>query len=130
VTDDQRGAPDGGLTADEDRQHTEGFARIGEALAAGKTFEEACATLEVPDGALRRMIVDDYLKVAVAQRHFQGGESTEAVAAALRVPVERVERARGEMIAEVAARSVEVFRQQAGIGDKPPDGDEPPSGLN
>jgi len=106
--------PAGGFTPEEDRLHESGIAAIREGLAAGLGFDAACARIEAADPDLRRIIVDDFLKVTIAQRHFQGGESTEAVAAALGISAARVEFARKEMLAEVAAASVDVFRRQGG----------------
>lgn len=111
--DNEKKSP-GGLTPEEDRLHVAGFAAIQAGIAAGLGFDEACARVESPDPELRRLIVDDFLKVTIAQRHFQGGESTSAIAEALGVPVERIEVARREMISEVAAASVDVFRKQSG----------------
>jgi len=104
----------GAFSAEEERIHDTGFARIQEGLAAGFGFDKACEGIEAPDDELRRIIVDDYLKVTIAQRNFQGGESTSDIAASLGIPVGRVELARREMLAEVAAASVEVFRGQGG----------------
>ncbi len=109
----QQGAA-GAFSAEEERLHEAGFAAIRAGLAEGLGFEAACARVEAADADLRRIIVDDYLKVTIAQRHFHGGESTDEIAAALRVSVERVEFARQEMLAEVAAASVDVFRRQGG----------------
>jgi hypothetical protein len=103
-----------GFTAEEERLHEAGFAAIGAGLAAGLGFAEACERVEAADPDLRRIIVDDFLKVTIAQRHFQGGESTAAVAAALKISEERVEYTRREMLAEVAAASVDAFRRQGG----------------
>jgi hypothetical protein len=108
------GPPASGFTPEEERLHEEGCAAIRAGLEAGLGFEEACGRIATGDADLRRIIADDYLKVMIAQRHFQGGESTEAVAAALKISVERVEFARREMLAEVAAASVDVFRRQGG----------------
>ncbi|HEY5999676.1 MAG TPA: hypothetical protein VI078_10305 [bacterium] len=108
--------PTGAFTDEEERLHAEGFAAINAAMAAGLAFDAACARIDVADPDLRRIIIDDFLKVTIAQRHFQGGESTEQVAGALGIPVERVEFARKEMLAEVAAASVDVFRRQSGQG--------------
>ncbi len=108
------GTVPGGFSAEEERLHEAGFATINEGLAAGLGFEAACAGITAADADLRRIIVDDYLKVTIAQRNFQGGESTSAIAAALGISVERVEFARREMLAEVAAASVSVFRSQGG----------------
>jgi hypothetical protein len=108
------GPPAGGFTPEEERLHQEGFSAIRAGLEAGLDFDEACANVVTADADLRRIIVDDYLKVTIAQRHFQGGESTEAIAAALKISIERVEFARREMLAEVASASVDVFRRQGG----------------
>jgi len=104
----------GGFTAEEERLHEAGFAAISSGLAAGLGFVEACARIEVEDADLRRIIIDDFLKVTIAQRHFQGSASVADVAAALGISSERVEFARREMLAEVAAASVDVFRRQGG----------------
>ena len=104
----------GGFTPEEERQHDAGFAAIREGLAAGQDFAQACERVVADSPDLRRIIVDDFLKVTIAQRHFQGGESTEQVAAALGISVERVEFTRREMLAEVAAAAVDVFRRQGG----------------
>jgi hypothetical protein len=106
----------GGFTPEEDRLHDAGIAAIRAGLEAGESFDAACGHIAVSDPDLRRIIVDDFLKVTIAQRHFQGGESTEQIAGALGISAERVEFARKEMLAEVAAASVDVFRRQSGQG--------------
>jgi hypothetical protein len=106
----------GGFTPEEDRIHETGIAAIRAGLASGESFDEACGRIEAADPDLRRIIIDDFLKVSIAQRHFQGGESTDEVARALGISPERVEFARKEMLAEVAAASVDVFRRQSGQG--------------
>ena len=108
------GGTAGGFTAEEERLHEAGFAAIREGLASGLEFAQACERVAAPEPDLRRIIVDDYLKVTIAQRHFQGGESIADIAAALGISGERVEFARKEMLAEVAAASVDVFRRQGG----------------
>ena len=110
----QEGPVAGGFTAEEERLHDEGFAAIRAGLESGLGFAEASERVSAPDPELRRIIVDDFLKVTIAQRHFQGGESTESIARALGISAERVEFARKEMLAEVAAASVDVFRRQSG----------------
>jgi len=110
----REGPVSGGFTAAEERLHEAGFATIHAGIAAGFGFERACAALETIDVDLRRIIADDYLKVTIAQRHFQGTETIADIAAAFGIPAERVEIARREMLAEVAAASVDVFRRQGG----------------
>ena len=110
----EEGPVSGGFTAEEELLHDAGFAAISAGLAAGLGFEKACAAIEATEADLRRIIADDYLKVTIAQRHFHGGESIVDIAAAFGLAVERVEAARREMLAEVAAASVDVFRRQGG----------------
>lgn len=108
------GTTAGGFTPEEERLHEAGFAAIGAGLASGLDFAKACELVEAPDAELRRIIVDDYLKVTIAQRNFEGGESTSDIAGSLGISVERVEYTRREMLAEVAAASVDAFRRQGG----------------
>jgi len=110
----EEGPVSGGFSAEEERLHEKGFAAISAGLAAGLGFDKACEQIEATDAELRRIIADDYLKVAIAQGHFHGVESIAALAASFGIPAERVEAARREMIAEVAAASVDVFRRQGG----------------
>jgi len=110
----EEGPVTGGFSVEEERLHEAGFVTIREGLAAGLGFEAACAGIAAADADLCRIIADDYLKVTIAQRNFQGGESTAEIAASLGISVERVEFARREMLAEVAAASVDVFRSQGG----------------
>ena len=110
----EEGPVSGSFTAEEERQHVAGFAAITAGLAAGIGFDKACAGIEATDAGLRRVIADDFLKVTIAQRHFQGTESIPQIATALGISAERVEAARREMIAEVASASVDVFRRQGG----------------
>ena len=110
----EEGPVSGGFTAEEERIHEAGFVTIRDGLTAGLGFEKACAGIEAADAELRRIIADDYLKVAIAQRHFHGAESLTDLAASFGIPAERVEAARREMLAEVAAASVDVFRRQQG----------------
>jgi hypothetical protein len=110
----EEGPVSGSFTAEEERLHEEGFTAIHEGLAAGLGFEQACAAIKAGDADLCRIIADDYLKVTIARRHFQGNESVTDIAAAFGMPAERVEAARREMLAEVAAASVDVFRRQGG----------------
>ena len=110
----EEGPVSGGFTAEEELLHVAGFTTISEGLAAGLGFDKACAGIETVDAGLRRVIADDYLKVTIAQRNFQGSESTSDIAASLGIAAGRVEAARREMLAEVAAASVDFFRRQEG----------------
>ena len=61
----------------------------------------------------KAVIVDDYLKITIAERHFQDEQPLEEVAAFLKIPVDRVEAAKESMLREVQKASLEVYRKQS-----------------
>lgn len=113
-TSDRDGRGAGEFSEEEGRIHQAGFRIIHDGMKKGLSFDDACAGLQVVDPELRRVIVDDYLKVTIAERHFQGKEPLEEVAADLKLPLERVETARAEMLHEVQKAAAEVYKKQAG----------------
>ena len=100
---------------EDDRIYNESITAIREAMETGKSFDEACEGLAIEDQGLKRLIVDDFLKITIAEEHFSRGASLEEVARKLAISVDRVERARNEMIKEVQEASVEVYK--AGLED-------------
>jgi hypothetical protein len=112
IPEDQRQA--GEFTEEESRIHRAGFKIILEGLQKGLGFDEACTGLEVVEPEIRRIIIDDYLKVTIAERHFQGREELEDVAGSLKIPLERVAATREKMLKEVREAAREVYRKQAG----------------
>ena len=114
--DAEQGRQAGEFTEEESRVHHAGFKIIMEGLEQGLTFDEACQGLQVVDPEMRRIIISDYLKVTIAERHFQAKESLEDVAAHLRCGVETVEKAKEEMVREVQEAAHEYYKKQAGSG--------------
>jgi hypothetical protein len=104
----EEGPVSGGFTAAEELLHEEGFAAIQEGLAAGLGFEQACAAIKAGDADLCRIIADDYLKVTIARRHFQGGASR--ISLHPRHPGQRRRRAPGDA------------RSRGGSASTPPSG--------
>ncbi len=113
---DEKGDPreSGGFTEEEGRIHKAGFKVIYNGMSRGLGFDDACAGLQVVDPELRQVIIDDYLKVTIAERHFQSGESLEEVARSLKIPLRRVEETRASMLREVQDAAAAVYRTQAG----------------
>lgn len=123
---------DGGFSEEDERVYNESMAVIRQGMEKGLGFDEACREITVQDPELRRLIMDDYLKVVIANLHFEGEMSVEEVAKKLKIPVERVLKARQEMIDEVRDRSIEYARKEFGdIGqalDESPDTERGPKG--
>jgi hypothetical protein len=100
-----------GMKSDEDRLYEESVKRIKSAVNQSLTFEQAAGLIEVEDDALRAAILDDALKVLIAEMHFSGGKSLEELARKLRLPVKRLLRAKEEMLKEVESAAIEKFKE-------------------
>jgi len=124
---------DGGFSDDDEKAYNEAMDLIREGLAKGLGFDEACRAVPEKDPELKRLIADDFLKVTIANLHFEKEMPVEAVAEQLGIQVERVLKARQEMIEEVRDRSLEYAREKFGdIGamfkDAAGNGEEGPGG--
>jgi len=80
--------PDDFFESEADKAYREAFAKIRAGLEQGLGFDEACKTVEVKDEVLRKQIIDDMLKVILAEEHFAKKISVEDLAKKLKVSVE------------------------------------------
>ncbi|MBI5143134.1 MAG: hypothetical protein HZA20_13245 [Nitrospirae bacterium] len=106
-----------GYDDDENRIYDEAMTAIKAAVDGGMGFDEACSAIKVENEELRKIIIDDYLKILVAEMHFNRGEALEEIAGPLKIPVARLEQAKAEMIKQVAEESVEVYRRSVESGE-------------
>jgi hypothetical protein len=111
--DSSDGRQAGEFTDEESRIHRAGFKIIHDGLAGGLKFDDACAGLEVVDPEMRRVIIDDYLKMAIAEAHFQDKHPLEEVAVHLHCSIERLETARDDMMAEVREAAIAKYRKES-----------------
>jgi len=119
-TADSEGRQSGEFTEEESRIHQAGFKVIFEGMQKGLGFDDACAGLQVVEPEMRRIIVSDYLKVTIAEQHFQAQRPLDEVAAELKVSVETVEAARAEMMREVEKAAIDHYRTtSSGAGFEP-----------
>jgi AraC-like DNA-binding protein len=100
-----------------DRLYEESLRKIKNGLKH-LSFDEAAKLVDVDDEVVRRSIVDDCLKVLIAERHFSGGTSLESLARELRTSPKRLAQAKAEMLGDVEAAAIEAYarekNQQAG----------------
>ena len=80
-------------------------------MQKGLSFDDACAGLKVVDPVMRQVIIDDYLKVTIAEQHFQAKRDLKDVALDLSIPLERVEAAKMQMMAEVEKAAIDHYRK-------------------
>ncbi len=103
------GLPDDALKSETAKIYEKPEATIREKLAQGFDFESACAAVEVTDEQLRKGIIDDMLKVLIAEEHFTKNVSLDDMSKKLGIEVARLEKAKTEMLEDVKNASVRAF---------------------
>ncbi|MBF0176065.1 MAG: hypothetical protein HQL63_04355 [Magnetococcales bacterium] len=115
-----------GFSQEDDKLHTAALEAIQRELAQGRTFAWVEKNLRLDDPEIARIALDDFLKMAIADRHFNGKESLKGLAKSLRVDVDRLIKAKKEMIDEVKEASIKVYHLTKGMSepDHKPTGSE------
>ncbi len=103
------GLPDDAFKSETAKIYEKAEAAIREKLAQGLDFDSACAALEIPDEQLRTGIIDDMLKVLIAEEHFTKNVSLNDISKKLNIEVGRLEKAKAEMLEDVKNASVKAF---------------------
>ena len=111
------GLPDDALKSETAKIYEKAEALIREKLAQGLDFDSACAAVAVADEELKRSIVDDILKVLIAEEHFTKGVSIDEMAKKLDIEVGRLEKAKAEMMEDVKDASIRAFYRGLGHGN-------------
>lgn len=97
-------------TTGEDKIYNEAMSKIREGLRNGLNFNEACSVVNV-DGELKKYIIDDALKVMIAEMHYAKGMTLKQVADALKVSFKTVDVANMEMLEDVGITAAEVYKR-------------------
>ncbi len=99
------------------REYEKASAKIREGLAAGLDFDAACAAIEVKDEGIRNSIIDDMLKVIIAEEHFGKNVRLDELSKKLNVSLERLEAAKTAMLEDVRDTSIKAFYKSLGHGN-------------
>lgn len=97
-------------TAEETRIYNEALPKIIAGIKSGLKFHDACETLNIADKKLKEFIMDDALKIIIAELHYTQGYSLQEVADTLSVPAETIQKANGEMLEDIEITSGEVYK--------------------
>ena len=97
-------------TEEENAVYQEVLPKILESVKEGCSFYKACDNVQVEDKELKDLIVDDALKILIAELHYKQGRPLHDIAGQLEVPEEVIERANREMIQDVSLSASEVYR--------------------
>ncbi len=102
------------LTEEEDSIYKRSIGVIRSNISNGVKFDLACEFITVDDSGLKTLIIDDALKIEIAEMHYGTGLPLLDVSRKLGVPVERLLKATAEMMEDVFHTADEVSREQYG----------------
>ena len=102
---------DNPLSDEENRIYEDSMAELRSEIDSGRTFDHACECLNGIDQELRALIVDDFLKIVIAEDHFGTGKELDDIALYMGIPYETVATARDEMLQEVGAEMANQYRK-------------------
>jgi hypothetical protein len=102
--------------SDADRLYEESVRKIQNAVKS-MSFGQAVKLLEIEDENVKRAIIDDALKVLIAEMHFTGGMSLKELSKKLKVPLGRLETSKKEMLNDVKAAAIEAYKKDSISGN-------------
>lgn len=111
------GLPDEAFKSEETKAYERAFGLIRDGLDRGLGFDEACAAVQMDDENLKNRIVDDMLKVIIAEEHFARKVPLDTLAAALKVSEDRLKQAKESMFEDIRKTSVDSFYKNLSEGD-------------
>ena len=102
------------FTPEEDKLYMEAVGKYREAIGAGKTLRQAYESYSIADKELESFIQADFLKIMIAERHFEQRQSLEEVASTLGIAPELVKDTHKRMLQEVGVSAATQFSSEYG----------------
>lgn len=100
------------FSEDENRIYEETIEKIRSYMNEGLHIDAACEKIEVDDADLKQLIVEDFLKIMIAEMRYEKGMPIEIVAKELNISFERVSRTHQMMLEEVGHTQAQKMREQ------------------
>lgn len=110
------GLPDDAFVTETDKAYEDAMAKIREGLAQGLDFDSACAAITVEGDELKKAIIDDMMKVLIAEDHFTNSIPLDEMAKKYKIALERLETAKASMLEDVKNESVKEFYKSLSSG--------------
>jgi hypothetical protein len=101
---------------EEDRIYGESITKIREGMKDGLTFDKACEAIKVDDEELKEFILDDALKIMLAELHYGKGMSLEEVSKTLNISMGKISVASLEMLEDAGIAAAEKHRKSQATG--------------
>ncbi len=102
------------FTPEEDKLYMEAVGKYREAIEAGKTLRQAYESYSIADKELESLIQADFLKIMIAERHFEQRQSLEEVASTLGISADLVKDTYKRMLQEVGITAASHFSSEYG----------------
>jgi hypothetical protein len=102
------------FTPEEDELYVEAVSKYREAIEAGKTLRQAYESYSIADKELESFIQADFLKIMIAERHFEQRQSLDDVAKTLDVSPDLVKDTHKRMLQEVGVAAADQFSREHG----------------
>lgn len=96
---------------DENEIYNRSIDTIRSNIDNGVKFDLACEFIDVKDEELRRLIIDDALKIEIAESHYGKGLSLMDLSKKIGVSMDRLLKANEEMIEDIMNTSTDGFDQ-------------------
>lgn len=103
--------PDDAFLSESEKIYMMALAKIREGLMKGFDFESASTTVTIADNNLRQAVLDDVLKVILAEEHFVLMVPLEQLSRKLNLPLERLEKAQAEMLEDVEETTINALQE-------------------
>ena len=103
-------------TEDENRIYEEAVPAIIDLVKNGLSFHDACERVKVDNDELKAYIVDDALKIILAEMHFKQGMSLQEVSELITVATDVLIKAQREMLQDVSISASEFFKKTSPHG--------------
>lgn len=100
--------------SEEDRLYEEAVRKLTGAVKAGASFRKAEGEIEIKDPRLKAAVLEDSLKVLIAEMHFGGKKPLNEVAKKLGLPLKELRKAKEGMLKEVEAAAIEKYKSETG----------------
>lgn len=99
---------------EEDKEYKKAIEKIKDIVEKGAGFDAACNSVNMPDDELKKLLIEDALKVLIAELHFIKKMPVEKVAEILKLPAERINSAKESMLKEIENTAIKEFHKSAG----------------
>lgn len=92
-----------------DKTYMDALSKIKEGLSKGFDFVSASSSVIIDDESLRQTVLDDVMKVIIAEEHFMKKTPLEQVSRKLNLPLSILEKARTEMLEDVETSAMQSW---------------------